>query len=474
MSVNSVSFKGYGQKGVSLAKSYGEASKYIIEKEMQKEVQALMPRPIQVLNKMKSFVGEVPNIIINALGTGLVAPVFIKYNFLSKADDETRTYSALRQPISAVLAVITQAGLLIPVNNAMDKMSNAGDFSNSKYNKSGFQEISYIENLVKKNNPALSKKQISEEAKAIQLSQLKPLMDNVQKNNTIQYLVKGKEVSIPESEFSTLLKEAVDDMHKHVSGNLKRYETEKIPNQVQRGEYFRTENSKVKATLETILKKVKTTTKNEELLAWMKSELKTLKSNKADSELITIVTEIGQRPDAATIKNKTQDVLNKCASFAECKSKEEVVQKISSNLKPAIVKMKHDKYVIKKMQNAIAKSIKQEATAEQKLAVSAAKLAEKAKTISNDNFIYDVVQKHIKNVNANVKGLKQMVGLGVSLAILPLTCSLLNNIYPKFMDMVFPELAKTKHSKEKDKLIKGCDHDVKTSTPEAKKQEVSK
>lgn len=474
MSVNNVSFRGVGQKGASLAKSYGKTNKYVLEKEMQKEVQALMPKPVQVINKMKSFVGEVPNIIINALGTGLVAPIFIKYNFLSKADEDTKTYSALRQPISAVLAVLTQAGLLIPLNGVMDKMSNAGEFSSTKYNKSGFQDTNYIEGLIKKNKPNLSKKQIAEEAKAIQLSQLKPLMDNVHKNNTIKYIVKGKEVSIAESEFSALLESTVKDMHKHVSNNLERYEKEKIPKQIQRGDYLRTESSKVKPLLESVLEKAGTTATKEELVEWLNAEIKTLKTNKADKELVNILTEISQRPDVVTIKNKTQNVIDKCANFSECKSKEEVAQKVASNLKNEIATMNNDKAVIEEMQKAITKAAGPKATSSDKLAASAKKLAQKAKTIANDDFVYDVVQKHIKNVNSNVKGLKQMVGLGVGLAILPFTCALLNYLYPKFMDMVFPELSKTKHSKEKNKLIKGCEHsDKKTeiTSPDKKHKE---
>jgi len=467
MSINQVSFTGIGAKGASFAKSYAETNKYTANKELQKEVEAYLPKPIQIINKMKSLVGEVPNIIINALGTGLIAPFFIKYNFLSKADDETRTYSALRQPISAVLAVVTQAGLLIPLNSLMDRMSNSGEFS-TKYNKTGFQDTSHIEKLVKINHPELSKKQVSELAKNIQLEQLEPLINGVKKNNTIQYLCKGEKVSISEAEFSALLKDTVGDMHKHVTTNLKRYETEKLPKQIQRGEYLRTENAKVKPVLDSILEKIEKNPKPEDFTVWIKAQIKTLKANNADKELINIVDEISKRPDLKTIKNKTLDVIEKGAQFGKCKTKEEVVERISANINKAITKMNGDKNVIEEMQKIIEAAMKPNASVAEKAAATAKKLAQKAKTISQKDFVYDVVQKHIKNINGNVKGLKQMIGLGVSLAILPLTCSLLNYIYPKFMDLVFPELSKTKHSKEKDKLIKACDHSDKA------KQEVSK
>jgi len=469
MSVNRVSFTGIEQKGVSLTKSYGETNKYILYKEAQKQVENMLPRPIKIINKMKSFVGEVPNIIINALGTGLVAPFFIKHNFLSKSDDETRTYSAWRQPISAILAVLTQASIVIPINSLIDNMSNAGEFS-TKYNKTGFQDTGYIEKLVKRNHPEWSKKQISELAKSTQLEQLEPLINNVKKNNTIQYLCNGKKVSLPEAAFSTLLKETVDDMHKQVMANLSRYKTEKIDSQIQRAEYLRTESNKVIPLLDSVLEKTKTTTKYQDVTGWMKVQIKTLKANKADKELIDIMDEISKMLDLKTANEKTLNLMEKTAKFEKCATKEDVVKIISTDIAKSVTKMNRDKAVIEEMQQVIEKAIKPNATSAEKYGATARKLAQKAKTISNKDFVYDVVQKHIKNANGNVKGLKQMIGLAVSLAILPVTCSLLNYIYPQFMDVVFPELSKTKHSKEKDKFIKGCDH----STPPEKKQEVSK
>lgn len=46
--------------------------------------------------------------------------------------------------------------------------------------------------------------------------------------------------------------------------------------------------------------------------------------------------------------------------------------------------------------------------------------------------------------------LKRWTGLGVSLAILPATCWMLNKIYPWFMDLAFPSLSnKAAAAKEK-------------------------
>lgn len=86
----------------------------------------LMPGKIKMMVKMHEGMGEVQNQIINAVGTGLVAPVFIKYNPLSKTDEDTRTYTAWRQPVSAILAVGTQAAIVVPFNSLIKKMADIG------------------------------------------------------------------------------------------------------------------------------------------------------------------------------------------------------------------------------------------------------------------------------------------------------------------------------------------------------------
>ena len=48
--------------------------------------------------------GEILNTVVTAVGTSVVAPIFIAGNPLSKEDKETKWYSAMRQPISAVIA----------------------------------------------------------------------------------------------------------------------------------------------------------------------------------------------------------------------------------------------------------------------------------------------------------------------------------------------------------------------------------
>ena len=72
------------------------------------------------------YSGDITNVIITGLGTGLVAPFMIKNNPLSKEDQDTKTYAAWRQPISAVIAVVSQVGITMNIRKIIDKMASEG------------------------------------------------------------------------------------------------------------------------------------------------------------------------------------------------------------------------------------------------------------------------------------------------------------------------------------------------------------
>lgn len=333
-SVGSVSFKGAIPQAVEAVKPRDWAQYLTREKEVKTELLKQMPKPIQMLDKMKNFVGEVPNIIITALGTGLVAPFFIKYNPLSKADDDTRTYSAWRQPVSAVLAVATQVSMVAPFNNLLNNMTNRGEFvfldkKGNKYNKSAYQDVDFHEKIVKKEYPNLSKDEIKKLAKERQYKQLEDMLESLYHDNTIKYTAEGKPVSLNPEEVNFLLEKTAKGM----------------------------------------LDKAK---------------------NPHDKEIA-----------------------------------QKLIANIKNSEKPNI--------------RAITEHMSNEQTGK---------------------FVYDVAQKHISTISSNIKGLKQGAGLVVSLAILPVTCILLNKIYPKFMDVFFPHLSKKKEDKPQDSFTKAVDDSV--------------
>lgn len=131
------------------------------EKALKTTVLKGFPKAMGMLEKAQKHLGtEIATTSINAIGTAAVAPVFIAFNPLSKTDKETRQYSALRQPVSAVLAIGTQFAAMVPFNKYLNKLINEGKLG-KLYDKSQLQDASYIAAKIKKANPKLNKEQIS-------------------------------------------------------------------------------------------------------------------------------------------------------------------------------------------------------------------------------------------------------------------------------------------------------------------------
>ena len=68
-------------------------------------------------------------------------------------------------------------------------------------------------------------------------------------------------------------------------------------------------------------------------------------------------------------------------------------------------------------------------------------------------FSTKVIEKYKSNIESSLDGYKRFTGLIISLAVLPITCTLLNWIYPIFMDAVFPNLSNKKHDNEASALV---------------------
>lgn len=105
----------------------GSAAK--VTQEVVKPVETLIsPKAKWYMNFEKIFDAnqENYNIIVTAFGTAIVAPIVLALNPMSKEDKNTKQYTALRQPISATLALITQLGVNQPIPRYLDKKAAEG------------------------------------------------------------------------------------------------------------------------------------------------------------------------------------------------------------------------------------------------------------------------------------------------------------------------------------------------------------
>lgn len=447
-----------GRRTVKQPSFYGKINPKLLEEDMKN----LMPNSFKMMNRLAKNMGEVQNIVLNALATGLVAPIFIKWNPLSKTDEDTRTYSAWRQPISAVLAVVTQAGITIPFNKLITNMSNSG-YLGEKYNSSAVRDDDYIEKLVKKESPYATKEQLTKRIAAKKAQQTESIMSNLLNKNVIMLKnYKGETVPMSKNEYKNLLTETVNDMLK----DLKETKNElKITSKKRkiRAEFLRTHSEEVKKVLNEINEELYKPNSVSDLKTYLSKKIKELKSNKTNPELIQMVKEIAGRAPATRLhdqatenaiikamRGKVTKMLGHTATYANAKTAEEAMAIAENSIKGHFEAVENAREFF----TSIKKSIAQD-----KLTVAEIKnlFIEKYQTTKNEllnrDFPVDVVERLKKNISSNLKGFKQITGIIVSCAMLPFTCALLNWVYPIFMDAVFPNLSNKKHDNEASALV---------------------
>lgn len=442
------------------------------QQELVKELKNIIPPFMKVISKLSESIGEVQNIIINALCTGLVAPIFIKYNFLSKTDEDTRTYSAWRQPISAILAVATQAGMVAPFNSVIENMAYSGEYP-EEYNLSNFKNENYIRKLIKKAEPNLTKDQLNKRVNEEIQKQHQELFDNIRNKNQI-LLKSANAPSKPLSEkaYRETLLDTINSLIKQDKNKLDSCKV-KLEKRLHRSEYLSQNNGKAKAMLEEIKNNLDKNDNLSSVKNYLSTKSKSLKKEKADDELISMVQELLDRIKKINTPSKVEgkQVINpKQIIMEELRSK---TNKMLAHVQK--YNLIHDKSLIQEevtrsvaeREKAFTKSlellnsIKTDLTEGKNLTAAdiEALLKEHSKGVSfkdsalHTNFIEEIITKYKNNINNNLKGHKQFTGLLISLAILPITCCLLNWVYPRFMDAVFPNLSNKKHDNESKDLI---------------------
>lgn len=99
------------------------------------------------LDKLSSTAGELQNLLIIGIGTAFVAPIFIAFNPLSKQDENKKKYTAMRQPVSAVIATAIGFGINMPIANAFERMATYAKLE--KFDMSAKPPTSYLKSRYK-------------------------------------------------------------------------------------------------------------------------------------------------------------------------------------------------------------------------------------------------------------------------------------------------------------------------------------
>lgn len=424
--------------------------------DIENEINKLNSAPLRFVNKLRSNISEFQDICINALGTGLLAPIFIKYNPLSKTDKDTRTYSAWRQPVSAILAITTQGAITIPFTKLINNMANNGWFGEA-CNRSPYKNDKYYEKQVAMNNPHFDKKQIKAEAEKLQDLNKANLLNTLKTENTVKFYYKGKanpQNMNPEN-FKNLLTKTVDELLKNENEQLKRLQEEKLPNRIARSEFYRTHSSEAETLLNELSAKIKTLDEND-VSKCLKKEYKALKKSKADKQLVNMVKETFILSEAGkdAALAKIDKMLEHIQKYKNTSSIEEVTQLCLESIQGRLNKHQDAINFLENVKNEIDKG-KTVSDIETmfKEKVTQAKKAGRSFSLEDKTFSEEVLSKLKSLTNSHIDSVKRFSTLAVALATLPVTCWLLNWLYPRFMDAVFPNLSNKKHSNEAQELI---------------------
>lgn len=426
---------------------------------MSDAIKDYIPSAVNGMKKLSDNMGEVQNIIINALGTGLVAPIFIKWNPLSKTDEDTRTYSAWRQPVSAILTVLTQVGITIPFNKMIDRRANKGVYD-VEYNKTLFQDKDYISKILKRQYPYATKNTIDNMVKKHMETQKASLLRMIKADNVVFSDDKGNSLPFEDKKFRKTALSVIDKQIKYQRDELEKCTDITIPKKILRGEYYRKHEAEARKIFNDINEKLNKTDNPQSIKKYIKELKKTYKNS--DRELFAIFNDIlarrGNTPADLKIamQDKLAGILRDINLYTGFNSKEELVAGVENMEKNVRIKPIEDaifglKEARKKIENKttigeVEEYIKQLVGKDSKHRLADFKLSNK---------IAEAIDKMVKN---NIKAHKQITGLIVSFLMLPVTCTLLNWSYPRFMDAVFPNLSNKKHPNEIKNLVDKANH----------------
>lgn len=438
-------------------------------------VEDLLPNKafIKFMEKFKVLKGELGGILITAAGTGLVAPIFIAYNPFVKAKkdatpeekqeiENTKKYTAMRQPISAVLAALFQAGALGPIDKFLEKMSNDPEFSKNFWltlDQSALQKKTYLERQIKKEmkNEATTygsrkefKAELDRRVKAKEAEQISDLAKVLEKHGEIRIGDRAVDKKTIADVINKQIDAYIDDANKmRISKGGYEFYVNRATALVKHQHIF-----KDMLNPENLPKGDKA----------LENYLLNAKNNASDKEVKDIIQEILEHP--ANVREsrckrtleRINTILKTCENdYTPGKYYESLLER-DNQLKAKIEsleasKIKNFEMLNPEKVNQILEEITQKCHYDihdlklHKLLDGSGTFQTNFKDLKTK--IYEDIIKGYKGLVENkFKGFTQMSKVAIGVCItLPITCTMLNWVYPRFMDLVFPDLAGTKKNK---------------------------
>ena len=282
------------------------------------------------------------------------------------------------------------------------------------------------------------------------------------KTNSVDHHPKSKRVKINSKRYTELLNTTVDYMIKNEKNQLERCEKEKLTKRLARSEYYRTNSEDALTLLNKMKDKINGTDDINNIKKQLKVYLQELKSNKANQHLIDMLSETIVLSSAG--KDKMLEKVAKMEGHVnkhKNKSVQEVKQAVEKSVAERIESHKSAISFLEKVKDAV-KDGKTVSQIEEMFTKEIKDYHDKAVKLNFEDtksrikdkiFSQEVANKLKRLTEKHIEGVKRISTLIAALALLPVSCSLLNWIYPRFMDAVFPNLSSKKHNNESKELV---------------------
>lgn len=493
----------------------------------EKEVMSYLAnqKAILKMKKLEWLKGEIGGILLTALGTGVVAPIPIAFNPFVKSKKDatpqekedlknTKKYTAMRQPISAALAILFQASVQKYIDRFLDSIFNNPNRSQnfrenldqSFYNTETYVKDNVVKDLKKKGikKPSIitslfGKKKIRDGEKlslrdqydlmvsdmvdTIRSNRIKEIAKQFEADNKIyvdgvinndKSVSLGKKRALDNKTVAKLINEQIENYQKDANKLIK---TEKQINDYvyKKAETFIENEDKLRKMFSNIpFEEAKNTydpVRLKELYGQTTQIVKDLLKNEKDPKIIDILEDILSKEEDMRI-SRIHRTLKRIDKIKEmCQSKGGYTSQTYLEALIARNNVLHEKNVkleackIKDINKADEKTIK--AVINKIAHVCAFDDAEgitKSVLRDTDTFdcitnikalktkIYkDVVNGYKEVVKNNYKSWNQVSKILVGVCItLPITCTALNWLYPRFMELFFPKLAGAKKAKQQE------------------------
>lgn len=433
-------------------------------------------KTIKAMKSLEWLKGEIGGILITALGTGLVAPIFIGFNPFVKApknatpeqkkeNENTKLYTAMRQPISAALAIVFQASVQKYIDKGLDKVFNNSKISKYARTNLDQQELNtktYIQSKVKKamkkdgeTKPSLIKSLFSKKAKEQRKAYVENFnakvenIQNEQIDNIARKFQETGKINIGERYLgwrstSKLVNDQIDSYIQDARALQKT--PEKIAKYINRAELLTNNEAGIRNVFGQISEQNVT------------GDVQKLLAKESNPDIKTLLQEILNKPEDLRY-SRVQRTLQRIdciktmcgGNFTRDKYKNALVER-NGILADRIVELTGAKLDTKTAdQKAVKEAI--EKIAQQCSFKDVEGSIQRSVLCDTDTFgkdlskitkkVYkDITKGYKKLVENNYKSWNQFTKIGVGVFItLPITCTALNWVYPRFMDIFFPSLS---------------------------------